>query len=122
MKSIPAGLARRVLAALAAGCFGSSAWAADVLVSSFTDSPDPAVRGGNVTFTITAENADADTAGNVVVSYPLPANTQFVAVADSVVAGACTHDGLTPGAVTCSYPSLRGTLAARAAPAAVRLP
>ena len=92
------------------------AHAADVQISSFTDSPDPGIRGGNITYTITVENSDADTASNVVVSYALPASTQFVSVGDAAVPGACVHNGATPGVVTCTYPSLLGTLATPSGP------
>ena len=94
----------------------AAACAVDVQVSSFTDNPDPAVRGGRIDFTITVENSDADMAHDVVVSYPLPANTQFVSVNDPAVPGACSHDGASPGTVTCTYPTLLGTLAAPAGP------
>ena len=92
------------------------AQAVDMQVSTFTDSPDPAIRGGNITFTITASNTDADTASDVVVTFALPANTHFVSVADAAVPGACAHDGGSPGTITCSYATLRGTLAAPAGP------
>lgn len=92
------------------------ALAVDVQISGFTDNPDPAVRGGPITFTIVAENTDGDIANNVVVTYALPANTQFVSVSDAAVPGACAHDGASPGTVTCTYPTLRGTLAAPAGP------
>ncbi|MEO8523607.1 MAG: SdrD B-like domain-containing protein [Caldimonas sp.] len=98
--------------ALAALLLGSAAFAVDVQVSSFTDSPDPAVRGGAIAFTITVENSDADTANNVVATYALPTNTQFVSVNDPAVPGACSHNGLVPGTVTCTYATLLGTLAA----------
>jgi uncharacterized repeat protein (TIGR01451 family) len=88
------------------------ALAVDVQVSSFTDSPDPAPRGGQISYTITALNSDADTANNVVVTFALPANTVFVSVADAAVPGACAHDGGSPGVITCTYPTLLGTLAA----------
>ncbi len=89
-----------------------AAHAVDILVSSFTDVPDPGIRGGTITFTITLENNDTDTANNVVLTYPLPVNTLFVSAADTVVGGACLHNGLTPGTVTCTYPTLLGTSAA----------
>jgi uncharacterized repeat protein (TIGR01451 family) len=90
----------------------SLAAAVDVQISSLTDSPDPAPRGGQITYTITALNSDADTANSVVVRFALPANTVFVSVADPAVPGACAHDGATPGVITCTYPTLLGTLAA----------
>jgi uncharacterized repeat protein (TIGR01451 family) len=89
--------------------------AVDVQIASFTDSPDPAPRGGQISYTITASNSDADTANNVVVTFALPTNTSFVSVVDAAVPGACAHDGGSPGVITCTYPTLLGTLAAPAA-------
>ena len=100
------------LAAIASG----PAHAVDLQIPSFTDSPDPAIRGGIVTMTITAENNDGDTASNVVVTYPLPANTVFVSASDAAAPGACAHDGATPGTVTCTYATLRGSLASPPGP------
>ena len=111
MKSFLSGASSRLLPALVALFASSAAFAVDVQVASFTDSPDPAIRGGNITFTASVLNNDADTANNVVVTYALPANTQFVSAIDAAVPGACAHDGLTPGTVTCTYATLLGTLA-----------
>ena len=109
-------IVRRAVLPLALGLLHCAAFAVDMQISSFIDTPDPAVRGGNINFAIAAENTDADTAHGVVVTYALPANTQFVSAADTAVAGACSFDGGSPGVVTCSYPSLRGTLAVPAGP------
>ncbi len=102
-----------------AGMFPIAAHAVDVLVSSFIGTPDPAVRGGKIDYAITIANSDSDTAHNVVLTYPLPANTQFVSAADTVISGACTFDGQTPGTVTCTYPTLLGKLATPAGPSQV---
>jgi uncharacterized repeat protein (TIGR01451 family) len=111
LKRIFTRVAGRLLLALAALCCSTAAVAVDVQVSGFTDNPDPAVRGGNISYTITVENSDADTAHNVVVTYPLPASSQFVSASDPAQPGACTFDGLSPGTVTCTYATLLGTLA-----------
>jgi uncharacterized repeat protein (TIGR01451 family) len=83
------------------------AMAVDVQVSSLTDTPDPATRGGIINYQIRVENQAADTANNVTLSFPLPATTTFVAVDN----GSCTHDGGTPGTVNCSFGNLLGTAA-----------
>jgi uncharacterized repeat protein (TIGR01451 family) len=85
--------------------------AVDVQIASFTDSPDPAPRGGQISYTITALNSDADTANDVVVTFALPTNTTFVSAVDAAVPGACAHDGGSPGVITCTYPTLLGVLA-----------
>lgn len=80
----------------------------DLQVSQFTDTPDPAVRGGNITYTIKVENNAAATANNVVVTSVLPANTAFVSVSDAAVPGACSEAA---GTVTCTYATLAGSAA-----------
>lgn len=92
------------------------AQAVDVQIPSLVANPDPAIRGGTFTLTATLQNNDSDTAHNVVLSYALPANTQFVSAVDTTIPGACTFDGGSPGNVTCSYATLLGTQAAPAGP------
>lgn len=86
-------------------------WAADVdvQIASLTDSPDPAVRGGTVTYSLVFENSAAATANNVVLSFGLPAGTTFVSASDAAAPAACSHDGAAPGTVTCTYAQLAGT-------------
>ena len=81
------------------------AWAAnvDVQISSFTDAPDPATRGGLITYTTVVKNGGPAVASNVLVTWPIPATTTFVSVNDGSGGGVCAHDGLTPGQVTCTY-------------------
>jgi uncharacterized repeat protein (TIGR01451 family) len=70
-----------------------------------SDSPDPVVAGTNLTYTITVSNNGPSDAQNVVLTDPLPTNTTFVSVSGTGVfqpAGACTHNGATPGVVTCN--------------------
>ena len=78
----------------------------DVQVSSFTDSPDPAIRGGQVTYTTIVKNGGPAIASNVLVTWPIPANTTFVSVNDGAGGGTCLHNGATPGTVTCAYASV----------------
>lgn len=78
----------------------------DVQISSFTDSPDPATRGGTITYTTVLKNGGPAVATDVVVSWPVPANTSFVSINDGAGGGTCSHDGATPGTVTCSYASV----------------
>jgi uncharacterized repeat protein (TIGR01451 family) len=92
--------------------FATPSFAVDVLVSRLTDTPDPAVRGGEITYTIDVQNQQADIASNVVLTFSLPATTEFVAVDN----GACSHDGATPGQVSCSYGDMLGTAAVPAGP------
>ena len=52
---------------------------ADIVVSTFTDAPDPVAAGQDLTYTITAKNNGPAPATNVVLTdFPLPANVQFV--------------------------------------------
>jgi uncharacterized repeat protein (TIGR01451 family) len=87
--------------------FAGSAYGADVLISMFDDNPDPVARGGEVTYTINVENQQADIATDVELSFPLPVNTVFVSLDN----GSCSHDGGTPGVVTCTYGDMLGTAA-----------
>lgn len=87
--------------------FISPSFAADVQLSQFTDSPDPAVRGGTFVYTLNVENNAGDTATNVVLSLPLPATTTYV----SLTGTGCSHNGAVPGTVTCNFGDLLGTLA-----------
>ena len=84
--------------------FSQPVWAVDVLISQLTDAPDPAPRGGNITYTITTGNQGTGTATNVVTTFPLPDTTTFVSVDDA----ACSHDANTPGTVTCNFGDLQG--------------
>jgi uncharacterized repeat protein (TIGR01451 family) len=79
-------------------------YAVDVLVN-MTDSPDPATRGGKITYTIVTQDQTNDIAPNVSLSFPLPATTTYVSD-DSTQ---CNHDGGTPGIVNCAFGNLQGT-------------
>ena len=98
---------QRALFLLITGFFAMPALAVDVQVSRLEDTPDPAARGGIITYEIDVQNQAADTASDVELSFPLPATTVFEAVDNA----ACSHDGGSPGAVTCNYGSLLGTAA-----------
>lgn len=84
--------------------YSSAANAADVQVSQLLDTPDPAVRAGELTYTISILNGTNDTANDVVLTLPLPATTSFVSVDDP----SCTHDGGTPGTLTCNFGDMTG--------------
>ena len=88
------------------GSLAGTAFAADVQLSNFTDNPDPAIRGGEYTYTLTVENNATDIAYDVVLTLPLPATTNFV----SLTGTGCSHNGATPGTVTCNLGNLLGTL------------
>jgi uncharacterized repeat protein (TIGR01451 family) len=86
--------------------FALPALAVDLLVSNFTDAPDPAVRGGTFVYTASITNNTADTAHNVVLVMALDAQTAFVSVSDPVHCsyGAGLHQ------VSCTYASLAGDI------------
>ncbi|MCW9057901.1 MAG: SpaA isopeptide-forming pilin-related protein [Gammaproteobacteria bacterium] len=109
-------MGRLLALALTALVFAGQALAIDVQISQLVDTPDPAVRGGEITYTITVENGDPDTAPSVVLSVPLPATTTFASVSGDP---GCSHDGGTPGTVTCSFGDLVGSIGP--APADIRV-
>ncbi|MFP5391173.1 MAG: CARDB domain-containing protein, partial [Gammaproteobacteria bacterium] len=84
----------------------SQAGAVDLLVSNFTDSPDPATRGGQLVYSATITNNEADSASNATLTFALDPETTFVSVSD---AGHCAYQS---GAhqVSCSYPTIKGDL------------
>jgi uncharacterized repeat protein (TIGR01451 family) len=79
---------------------------ADVAVTK-TDSPDPVVAGGNITYSIGVSNSVAgSTAASVVLTDAMPANTTFVSLASP---GGWTCNSLTvggTGTLTCNRASL----------------
>jgi uncharacterized repeat protein (TIGR01451 family) len=93
-----------ILSLLVPALLCSQAWAVDVLISQLLDAPDPAIRGGQITYSIFVANNANDTAHNVVLTFPLPATTSFVSVSDP----RCSHDGGSPGTVTCTFGDLVG--------------
>jgi uncharacterized repeat protein (TIGR01451 family) len=96
----------RRLALLLLLCSALPVQAVDLLVSNFTDTPDPATRGGQLVYSATITNNEADTASNAVLSFTLDAETTFVSVSD---AGRCTYDGGTHK-VNCNFATVRGDL------------
>src|SRR5439155_20595874 len=82
---------------------GAVASGADLSVTK-TDSPDPVIVGGNLTYHITATNNGPDPAAAVTLSDPLPATTTLV----SVTPGSPTCTGTTT--ITCNL----GTMSAGA--------
>lgn len=81
-----------------------NSYAADVQISQLVDTPDPATRGGEITYTISLLNANNDTATDVTLAVPLPANTSFISVDDAN----CAHDGGTPGILNCNFGDITG--------------
>ncbi len=79
-------------------------YAVDVLVN-LTDSPDPATRGGEITYTIVTQDQTNDIAPNVGLNFPLPATTIYI----SDDSAQCNHDGGIPGTVSCAFGNLQGT-------------
>ena len=77
---------------------------ADLSISK-TDSPDPAVAGEQVTYTLTAHNAGPSSAPGTVVTDTLPGGITYESA--TPCQGTCTHP---PGIVSCSL----GTLASGA--------
>src|SRR5207302_500542 len=73
-----------------------------------SDSPDPVVAGGTLTYTLSVSNGGPSTAANVSVSDTLPAGVTFVSATGS--GWTCSQAG---GVVTCT----RASLAPGAAPA-----
>lgn len=87
--------------------FSSPVLAVDVLISRLVDAPDPAVRGGDISYTIDVQNELADLAEDVELTFPIPATTEFVSVDNP----SCSWEGPAPGLVTCDYGDMLGTAA-----------
>ncbi|NOQ77683.1 MAG: DUF11 domain-containing protein [Methylococcaceae bacterium] len=81
-----------------------SVLAVDVQVSQLLDTPDPAVRGGEINYEIKLLNASDDTANDVTLSFPIPANSVYISDDN----GSCNHDGNSPGQVNCNFGSITG--------------
>ena len=79
------------------------ALAVDLLVSNLVDTPDPAVRGGNLLYSASITNNTSDIAHNAVVSFTLDPNSAFVSVSDA----ACSYAAGTHK-VTCNYATIEG--------------
>lgn len=106
LSRLPAGRVASFLLCLAMALASAPALAVDLLVSNFTDTPDPATRGGTIVYSAVITNNEADTASNVLLAFALDAETGFVAVSDARCAyQAAGHR------VECRYPTLRGDLA-----------
>jgi len=95
---------RSIIFAITFALLPLPAMAVDVLVSQLLDNPDPAVRGGQITYSIDVQNQQADTANAVTLDFPIPATTNFVSVDNP----AC---GLSGGSVVCNFGNLLGTAA-----------
>lgn len=84
--------------------FSINVFAADVLVSTLEDTPDPAPRGGEINYAVKVSNNASDIATDVTLFFPLPATTIFVSVDNS----SCIHNGDSPGIVNCTFGDLAG--------------
>ncbi|MCI2282100.1 DUF11 domain-containing protein [Colwellia sp. MSW7] len=86
--------------------------AADVLISQIIDDPTSAPRGGNITYTLSLGNNDSSAADNVVLTVNLAEHTSFQGVdVDDLDDGTCTHDGGSPGSLTCNFGNFPGSAA-----------
>ena len=81
--------------------------AADLAVTK-SDTPDPVVAGGNVTYTIVVTNNGPGTAANVVVTDALPAGTTFVSCAASI--GPCSGPNAGENGTVTASPGTIGPL------------
>jgi uncharacterized repeat protein (TIGR01451 family) len=93
-----AGLVLGILVAMLIGFTGGAAAAVgptDLSISK-TDSPDPVVKGSNLTYTVTVTNTGANDASGVEVTDTLPGDVDFVSATPSQ--GTCNQNGAT---VTC---------------------
>lgn len=70
-----------------------------------TDSPDPVVRGNNLTYTIKVTNEGTNDATSVVMTDNLPGSSDIDFVSSSTTAGTCEHAGNT---VTCDLGQVNG--------------
>lgn len=65
--------------------------------------PAAVCAGDTFTYKVTVNNGGSSTALNATISDPLPANTTFVSLSGTgAFANGCSHNGGTPGTVTCS--------------------
>jgi len=88
-------------------CVAVIAATADLSVTK-TDSPDPVIRGDNITYTVIVANNGPSSGANVSLSDTVPSNTKFVS--NSGAAGwSCTNPpvkGARTGTITCTRSSL----------------
>jgi uncharacterized repeat protein (TIGR01451 family) len=71
------------------------------LTSALTDAPDPVVRGGLLTYTVSVQNAGPSTAAAVTLTHTLPLGVAFVGAS-----GTGWTCGYAASTVTCTRPSL----------------
>ncbi len=65
--------------------------------------PAAVCAGDTFTYKVTVNNGGSSTALNATISDPLPANTTFVSLSGTgAFANTCSHNGGTPGTVTCA--------------------
>lgn len=108
------GLVRRkhllnaVLGSLWLAAASAQAATVDLSLTQCLAEPNPGVRGGVVDFTLNYENGSASSATAARITFPLPATTVYVAGSASP---GCSHDGATPGVLTCDLATLAGASA-----------
>ncbi|MBD9485166.1 DUF11 domain-containing protein [Pseudomonas sp. PDM14] len=85
---------------------GAQAASVDLSLTQCLSAPNPAARGGEVAFTLNYENGSSAPATGSSIRIPLPATTEYVAGSAS---SGCVHDGASPGAVVCTFPTLTGS-------------
>ncbi|MGY1488780.1 SdrD B-like domain-containing protein [Methylobacillus pratensis] len=93
----------RALVFSVAGLAAVPAFAANVLVSGITDTPDPVFRGGDVVYTIPLNNNDSvDPANDVTLTIPLPPTTLYQGA--TMTGGTCPAAGsvIAPNSVVCT--------------------
>jgi len=86
----------------------------DAPLSITKSGPATICAGETYTYHVTVNNGGSSTALNATISDPLPANTTFLSLAGTgAFANSCSHNGGTPGTVTCAavdIPSGQSTL------------
>lgn len=88
---------------MAAG--GAQAASVDLNLTQCLTSPNPGIRGGEISYQLNYENGSGAAASNPTITIPLPATSVYVV--GSASAG-CTHNGQVPGTLTCDYASIAG--------------
>jgi len=99
----PRPIALRFAALLAGLLLPLSAWSFDLQVSSFIDTPDPAIAGGRFTYAVVVTNGAADAAPASELTVTMDPNL----VVDGPLPPGCTFE-TTPRQVRCTLPGLAG--------------
>jgi uncharacterized repeat protein (TIGR01451 family) len=102
----PAGDTRLYIGTQGRGVWRISLPTADLSITK-TDSPDPVLNGGTLTYTLTVQNNGPNTAPGVIVTDTLPPSVVYLSASPSQ--GSCSQAG---GTVTCSLGSLAASATA----------